>query len=214
MTETLATPAYQWTRERATLLAVGCLLLGIAGGWLIHGGPRATVTASASGAGGTTPASAPASPAPSTEELKQQADAQAAPMLAQLKAHPKDPAVLTALGNLYYDAKQYPEALDYYGRVLQGQPTNVAVRTDRGTALWYMGNADAAIAEFNKALTYEPNNPNTLFNLGLLKSRGNGDNAGAVADWEKLLQANPNYDGKNLVAKMIAEAQGRGTDKP
>ena len=38
-----------------------------------------------------------------------------------------------------------------------------------------------------------PNNPNTLFNLGLVKWKGKTDVAGAVADWEKLLAANPNY---------------------
>ena len=43
------------------------------------------------------------------------------------------------------------------------------MRTDMATAYWYMGNADAAIAEFNTKLTYAPDNPNTLFNLGLVK---------------------------------------------
>ena len=74
-----------------------------------------------------------------------------------------------------------------------------------GTAYWYTGNADAAIAEFNKALTYQPTNPNTLFNLGLVKWKGKSDAAGAVADWQKLLAANPTYDGKENVEKLMAE---------
>jgi tetratricopeptide (TPR) repeat protein len=75
------------------------------------------------------------------------------------------------------------------------------------TAYWYMGNADTAIAEFNKALTYAPNNPNTLFNLGLVKWQGKKDIDGAVADWKKLLAANPNYQGKDKVEQMMAEAK-------
>ena len=75
------------------------------------------------------------------------------------------------------------------------------------TAYWYMGNADSAIEEFNKELTYEPNKPNTLFNLGLVKWQGKMDINGAVADWQKLLDTNPNYEGKDKVEQMIAEAK-------
>ena len=107
--------------------------------------------------------------------------------------------MLTSIGNIYYDAQQYPIAVDYYARALKAKPSDAAVRTDMATAYWYMGNADTAIAEFNKALTYAPNNPNTLFNLGLVKWKGKKDPAGAIADWEKLLAANPNYEGKDKV---------------
>ena len=81
------------------------------------------------------------------------------------------------------------------------------------TAYWYMGNADTAIAEFNKALTYAPNNPNTLFNLGLVKWKGKNDLAGAIADWEKLLAANPNYNEKDKVEQMLAEVKKQASAK-
>jgi len=81
------------------------------------------------------------------------------------------------------------------------------VRTDMATAYWYLGNTDSAIAEFNKALTYAPNSPNTLFNLGLVKWQGKHDSAGAIADWKKLLAANPNYESKDKVIKMLDEVE-------
>ena len=71
--------------------------------------------------------------------------------------------------------RQYPTAVDYYARALRFRPSDAAVRTDMGTAFWYMGNADTAIAEFNKALAYAPDNPNTLFNLGLVRWKGKKD---------------------------------------
>ena len=135
------------------------------------------------------------------------ADAQAAPLLDQLKSDPDNPELLTRIGNLYYDAQQYPVAVDYYGRALKAKPADAAVRTDMGTAYWYMGNADMAIAEFNKALAYTPNNPNTLFNLGLVKWKGKMDSAGAIADWEKLLATSPNYEGRDKVEQMMAEVK-------
>jgi tetratricopeptide (TPR) repeat protein len=150
---------------------------------------------------------------PDPARLKQMADQQAAPLLAKLNADPNNPDLLTGIGNLYYDAQQYPIAVDYYSRELKSKPSDAAARTDMATAYWYMGNADTAIAEFNKALTYAPSNPNTLFNLGLVKWQARHDAAGAIADWKKLLAANPKYESKDKVEQMLAEVQ-KQTAKP
>jgi len=132
----------------------------------------------------------------------------------QTQSDPKNPELLTSIGNIYYDAQQYPIAIDHYTRALKVRPSDAAVRTDMATAYWYMGNADSAIAEFNKALTYAPNNPNTLFNLGLVKWKGKMDSAGALADWQKLLAANPNYEERGKVKEMIAEVKKQAAGKP
>jgi cytochrome c-type biogenesis protein CcmH/NrfG len=194
----------QWTGTRATTLAVACLFAGIVGGWFLRAAQPPSVAGSSNAS-----ASSTVAPSPTNDpaRMKTVADAQAAPLLEQLKASPADPALLADIGNVYYDAQQYPAAIDFYGRSLTSAPDNVSVRTDLGTAYWYTGNADAAIAEFNKALTYQPTNANTLFNLGLVKWKGKSDAAGAVADWRKLLAANPTYDGKENVEKLMAEAK-------
>jgi tetratricopeptide (TPR) repeat protein len=217
MTDTYRTPVEQWTRRHAILLWVFCLAAGIAGGFSIRAiqtpaapGPpeRATVPAPAALQGGA------ASQAPSPARMKEMADAQAAPQLERLKADPANPDLLTSLGNVYYDAQQYPIAVDYYGRALKAKPTDAAVRTDMATAYWYMGNADMAIAEFNKALIDAPDSPNTLFNRGLVKWKGKMDTAGAIADWQKLLKTNPNYEGRDKVEQMMAEARKQAAVKP
>jgi len=82
------------------------------------------------------------------------------------------------------------------------------------TAYWYLGNADSCDRRVQQALSYEPNKPNTLFNLGLVKWQGKMDINGAVADWEKLLATNPNYEGKDKVQQMIAEAKKHTGVKP
>ncbi|MGA9586998.1 MAG: tetratricopeptide repeat protein, partial [Terracidiphilus sp.] len=151
---------------------------------------------------------------PSADQLKVLADNKAAAMISNLKADPKNAELLTGIGNLYYDSQQYPIAVDYYARELQIKPSDAAVRTDMATAYWYMGNADKAIAEFNKALSYAPTNPNTLFNLGLVKWQGKHDSAGAIAVWKKLLATNPNYDSKDKVEQMLADVEKQGVAKP
>jgi tetratricopeptide (TPR) repeat protein len=124
-----------------------------------------------------------------------------------LKSQPDNADLLNSIGNLYYDAQQYPTAIDYYTRSLKLKPADASVRTDMGTAYWYLGNADSAIAQFDTALTYAPTNANSLFNRGLVRWQGKGDAAGAIADWKKLLATNPNYDGKDKVEQMLAQVE-------
>jgi cytochrome c-type biogenesis protein CcmH/NrfG len=207
MTDTNKTPHRPWTRKRAIVLSAVCLAVGISCGWFIHASKSPAPAASAKTVTATPPSmgSAAHSQAPGPTGLKQMADAQAMPLLKQLNSDPNNPELLTSIGNTYYDAQQYPTAVDYYSLVLKARPSDAAVRTDMATAYWYMGNVDIAIAEFNKALTYAPTNPSTLFNLGLVKWKGKMDTAGALADWKKLLAANPNYEGKEQVEKMMAE---------
>ena len=192
----------QWTARQAILIACGCLTLGIAGGWFLH--PAAATVAAAPAV--TAPAAAQGG-GQSPEQLKQQADQQAAPLLAKLKNNPADAEILASLGNVYYDIQQFQTAVDYYGRALAIHPDDVSVRTDMGTAYWYMGSANAAMAEFDKALTYAPTNANTLFNRGLVEWQGKHDGASALADWKKLLATTPDYDAKEKVQQMMAEVQ-------
>ncbi len=217
MTDTNRTPIEPWTRKRAALLAAVCMMAGIAGGWLIRGAQSPAVIGAAKAAIVSTPAGMTASLAtqtPSSARLKEMADAKAAPLLDQLKSNPNRPDLLAGIGNIYYDAQQYPIAVGYYARALQAKPSDAAVRTDMGTAYWFMGDADSAIAEFNEALTYAPNNPNTLFNLGLVKWKGKMDRAGALADWQKLLAAHPEYKERDKVEQMMAEAKKQAASKP
>ena len=204
-----------WTGVQAYTLAVVCLLLGMAGGWLIRGSQSpAAVPVEAAGAPAPAAIGGATNAQPTPEQLKKMADTQAAPLIEKLKSDPNNPDLLAGVGNFYYDAQQYPIAVDYYGRALKAKPSDAGVRTDMATAYWYMGNADDAIAEFNKALTYEPNKPNTLFNRGLVKWQGKMDINGAVADLKKLLATNPNYEGKDKVEQMIAEAEKHSGVKP
>lgn len=194
-----------WTRERAALFAVLCLVAGLTLGWFLPPFQKSSTALSVHQS-----ASLPL-PANGTQggsaDAKSLMDAQASPFLEKLKADPENFDALTSLGNLYYDARQYPVAIDYYGRALKSHPSDAAVRTDRGTALWYLGEADSALSEFDTALHYEPNNPNTLFNRGLVRWQGKKDAAGAIADWEKLLATNPGYEGKDNVQKMLADVK-------
>jgi cytochrome c-type biogenesis protein CcmH/NrfG len=186
------------------------LLIGVLGGWLFRGSqspPAVSESSTALAAGMDTTQ-------PSPDQMKQMADVQAASLLEKLKSDPENASLLANIGNIYYDTQQYPTAIEYYQRVLKVQPADTGVRTDMATAYFYTGDADTAIAQFNKALSYEPNKSSTLFNLGIVKWQGKMDIAGAVAAWQKLLATNPNYEHKDKIEELIAQAKKHAGVKP
>jgi len=196
-----------WTSTQAYILAVFCLVLGVALGYLFRG--------SASPAAETAAASAPTDASatqgtqvqPTPEQQKEMIDQAVAPLLATLKTNPDDVDTTIKVANLYYDGRQYPEAVKYYQLAAKSQPNNADLLTDLGTSLWYTGDADGAIAEFQKALKYQPDHPGTLFNLGIVRWQGKRDPKGAVQAWEQLLQKNPNYPQKQQLQEYIEKAK-------
>jgi tetratricopeptide (TPR) repeat protein len=211
-----ATTREQWTSVQAYVLAVICLLVGIAGGWFIRGS-QSPAAAAAEVPSASAPAMGnanAAAQAPTPADMQKMADTQAGPLLEKLKADPNNAGLLENIGNVYYDAQLFPTAIDYYERALKIQPANAAVRTDMATAYWYTGNADTAIAEFQKSLSYEPDKANTLFNLGIVEWQGKMDIDKATAAWQKLLDTNPNYENKDKVLDLMAQAKKHSGVKP
>ena len=201
-----------WTSAQSYMLAVFCLILGVAIGYLFRGSasPVGVVAASSPAGGnvtGGTEARAGSQQSQETAQRKETLDRALAPLLPMLQANPNDFDTLTKVANLYYDAQQYPEAIQYYARAVKIQPQNPDVLTDFGTSLWYAGDADGAIAQFQTALKYQPGRASTLFNIGIVRWQGKMDPKGAVQAWEELLQKNPNYPEKQQLQEFIQRAK-------
>jgi tetratricopeptide (TPR) repeat protein len=198
-----------WTGTQAYLLAVFCLVLGVALGYLFRGSASpVAVTAEASAPAGSSVAQGgPTQAQVNPEQQKAMLDQAVAPLLATINANPDDFDTIVKVANLYYDGQQYAEAVKYYQLAVKSQPTNADLLTDLGTSLWYTGDADGAIAEFQKALKYRPAHPGTLFNLGVVRWQGKMDPKGAVQAWEELLQKNPDYPQKQQIQEYIERAK-------
>lgn len=202
-----------WTVGQAYAMAVVCLLLGLAVGYLLRGSSAAPVAQAAFA----TPSAQELGPAqipgmggmPLGQPNTDLVDKAVSPMLAALRQNPKDTVTLINIGNTYYDAKIYDKAIQYYAEALKIAPGNVNARTDMATAYWYTGDADHAIAELEKSLALEPTHAQSLFNLGIVKFQGRKDSQGAIAAWQKLLQTNPNYPERQNVEQLIERAGDR-----
>jgi cytochrome c-type biogenesis protein CcmH/NrfG len=200
------TKSAAWTSMQAYVLAAFCLVLGVALGYLFRG--------SASPAAAQAAPSTTATTQQGTDPHQQQsADVQAAltqaaaPLLEAVNRNPNDYESLVKLGNVFYDGQQFPNAIQYYERALALHPENPDVRTDMGTAYWYTGNADKAVAAMETSLKYRPGHPQTLFNLGWVRWQGKSDAKGAVEAWQQLLKSNPDYPQKQQVEQYIAKAK-------
>jgi cytochrome c-type biogenesis protein CcmH/NrfG len=188
-------------------MAVICLAAGLGIGYLMRSSqfdvpaPQPISAASPHGA-------MPAGHPHSLEELKQLSDRQAEPLLEKLKTNPGDPALLTQIAALYHTTHRFKEAAGYYKQAVNLEPKNVGFRTKLAASLYRSGDIDGAITELNKALTFDPKDANTLFNLGMIKLQGKADSRGAVAAWRQLLKTNPDLspDRKAAVMKAMADA--------
>jgi len=207
----------QWTSTQAYVLSVICLLAGVAVGYLVRGSaPSSSNTATQTRAGATAslPPSMAGAQQPTTEQLRQMADTQAQPLLKQLESDPQNSALLYQIGNLYYDAQQYPEAVKYYEDSLKIDPRATDVRTDMATAYHLMGQPDRAIQEYDAVLKIDGKHANALFNEGMVKWQDKMDLKGAIASWKRLLEAHPDYAQRDRVEKLIAQAEQHITIKP
>ena len=209
--------ASNWTGTQAYLLAIICLVAGVAIGYLLRGSepqaPAAAVTANTSGdtAAG---AAGMGTAQPSPEQMKHMADKQAEPLLTQLKSNPTDPKLLYNVGNIYYDTQQYPEAIKYYEQSLAADPKAADVRTDMAVAYFYSGDVDKALSELDLVLKQNPSHTNALFNQGMIRWKGKMDISGAITSWKKLLEVNPNYERRSEVEAFIAQAEKHANIKP
>jgi cytochrome c-type biogenesis protein CcmH/NrfG len=191
-----------WSSTQAYMLAAFCLVLGVTLGYLFRGSAPQEANATAAGA-----SSQNASPHADPAQMKAMLDQATAPLLAALQQNPNDFDSTVRLGNTYYDAQQYPDAIQYYEKALQLQPNNPDVITDLGTAYWYTGDPDQAIVRFKKSLQLRPNHAGTLFNMGIVEWQGKMNPGAAVTAWEQLLKTNPDYPQKQQVEDFIAKAK-------
>jgi cytochrome c-type biogenesis protein CcmH/NrfG len=211
-----------WTSVQVYTLSAICLLVGLAVGFLFRGSKATqTPTAAVQGTRGNPAGALPPNAAqPSEQDMKRMADKQVAPLLAQLKSNPNDAATLIKIADYYMMAQQYPDATTYYEKGVQVKPTPEAY-TSLGSAYFYSGSGEKAIDALNKALKIDPNYPDALYNLGVLKWQVRGDTKGAIECWEQLKKTHLDDQRRAQVDKMIAKVKqhekmpaGAKTDKP
>jgi len=118
---------------------------------------------------------------------------------------PKNADLKVQLGNAYYDAGLYNDAIQAYEASVVLQAPGPHVQTDLATCYHYIGQHDKALAMLNTVLGQNPDFHAALYNKGIILQFGKGDAAGAIAAWEELLRVNPNHPQRAGLEQKIRE---------
>ncbi len=121
---------------------------------------------------------------------------------ARLAANPNDLEALTALGSCDLDMGSREQGVDR----LKQAATLATGRDDLlkvGVALQRAGEADLAIASFEKGLVAAPKDPELLYRAGLVAFHNQGKNEAAIGYWRRYLDAAPNAPNAEIIRRAI-----------
>ncbi len=151
---------------------------------------------------------------PPMQAQAQERSAQIAEYQRILQTDPQNLDALIALGDLYFEAHQYKEAMSVFLQAEKVAPDNVHVNNDLGLLALNMRRYDVAIARFKRALQANPSGVDSLYYLGVAY-RHKGDLETAKKTFEQVLAANPaprlaQKATEELAALEQAAAAGKG----
>ena len=170
-------------KTESIAFGVAGILFGLIAGWII--GTQQAALAPQPAGQSARQADQPATSAPVLDEAK---------VNAYRSVAEKDPANAESriqLGNLYFDAERYDQAIEWYGQALKLAPKNVDVSTDLGVSYYYSNQPDKALAQFDQSLKLDPRHAKTILNVGVVKAFGKQDLQGAQAAWEQAIKLAP-----------------------
>ncbi len=178
-------------KSESIAYAVAGVLFGVIVGWIIGSqqaqvSPRARLSQPEPAPQASAPAPEAGAPQPAVlDETKVQS------LEAVASRDPKNAAARTQLGDLYYDAARYGDAIKWYEASLALNPNDVNVSTDLGVSYYYNHDPDRALAQLQHSLEIDPNHAKTLLNLGVVRAFGKRDLKGATEAWQKLVEVAP-----------------------
>ena len=135
----------------------------------------------------------------------------------QVASNPKDVNAVIQLGNTFFDAEHWEDAITWYRKAIELDPKNADASTDLGVSLYYSNRADEALAQFEKSLKISPTHTKTLLNKGIVLAFGKQDLRGAAAEWEKVVTLAPNSPEGQAARRAlegIAAAHANGNTPP
>jgi tetratricopeptide (TPR) repeat protein len=204
-------------KPESIVVGIAGALFGLLCGWMLGAQQAAPVSTAAPQV-----AQAPASPA------AQQAAPGSAPAAvdpSQVQAlertaqqNPRDSAVRAQLGNLYFDAERYDEAIKWYAEALALSPKDVNLSTDLGISYYYTNQPDRALQQFDKSLALDPKHVKTLWNVGVVKAFGKQDLEGAQDAWQQVIKLAPEspegQQAKMAIERVRAAHPDTGSGRP
>ena len=175
-------------KSDAVAFGIAGVLFGLIAGWII-GSQSAVARPPAAAAPVAQQVPTSGAGGPSRAAVLDETQVNALKTVAERDASNATPRV--QLGNLYFDAERYDDAITWYGEALKLSPNDVNVSTDLGVSYYYSNQPDKALAQFDRSLKLDPKHAKTLLNVGIVKAFGKQDLDGAGAAWKQVIALAP-----------------------
>jgi tetratricopeptide (TPR) repeat protein len=203
--------------KESVALGVAGVLFGFLTGWIIgaqQARPASAPPPAAASAGAAAPSAGgvPAGQAPAEPPRLDQAKVDA--LRKRATDNPRDAAARAELGNAYFDAERYPEAITWYEASLGLDAKNVDVSTDLGVSYYYANQADRALAQFERSLQIQPKHTKTMLNIGVVRAFGKQDLNGAAAIWQQVVDIAPESREGQAAKRMIEAVRSAHPQTP
>ena len=121
---------------------------------------------------------------------------------------PRNAAVRTELGNLYFDSERFDLAIPWYEAAFKLTPKDPNLSTDLGVAYLYTDKVDLALAQFDKSIAADPKHLKTWLNIGIAKAMVKGDTKGGEAAWQKVIELAPGSEEAKKAQQGIDAIRG------
>lgn len=123
--------------------------------------------------------------------------------LDQIKELPETPEGLARLGDQYFEAGRFKEAIETYEKAIAKNPGDADSYNDMGLSFHYMGRSEAAVETLRKGVEVDPSFQRIRLSLGfVLASLGKMEES--VAALQKAVDMNPDSR-EGLEAKRILD---------
>jgi cytochrome c-type biogenesis protein CcmF len=184
------------------------VVLGIVAAIVVAGGAYLTGHATGSTVPGIdagapltdSPTGASASAAPAVDQT------QVAALMKKIAADPKDAKSLRDLGNIYYTASDFKNAVTFYDKVVVVNPKDDDAWVAVGAAAFNLGDTEKAKEAWLTAIEVNPKNPEAHYDLGFAYlSQKTPDNDAAKAEWQKVVDLDPTSDWAKDAQSMLSE---------
>ncbi len=176
----------------SVIYAIAGVFFGLIAGWIIGsqqasmaprpGAPMAEAAPPPQASSG----AVPGTPAPAILD-----ESQVQALRNVVDRDPKNAVARAQLGNLYYDAGRFPDAIKWYGESIALDPKDASVSTDLGVSYYYNNQPDLAIKQLEHSLQVDPKHTKALLNMGVVRAFGKQDLKGATEVWRRLVEVAP-----------------------
>ena len=176
-------------KSESIAYVIAGICFGIILGWVI-GTQQARRAGSAPAP--TTAATQPASGSTAQQQAPKLDEGRVQALNTILKSDPKNVNAAIQLGNVYFDAERWDDAIKWYEKAVELDPRNADASTDLGVSYYYSNKPDEALAQFERSLKISPTHTKTLLNKGIVLAFGKQDLKGAATEWQKVVELSPN----------------------